>query len=131
MTKYLTVSEVISIHNHYVKMFGGSLGIRDDGLLESAVFRCQASYGGNDLYETIFDKAAAIFHSMIFDHPFVDGNKRAAIMSAVSLLARNGYDFKVTDTEIQAFPLIVEKNRPEISEIAAWLKKHCKRKIKK
>ncbi|MBI3559039.1 type II toxin-antitoxin system death-on-curing family toxin [Candidatus Gottesmanbacteria bacterium] len=127
MTKYLTVEEVVTIHNHFVKKFGGVLGIRDAGLLESAVFRCQASFGGNDLYETIFAKAAAILHSMIFDHPFVDGNKRAAIMSAFSLLVRNGYDFKATDKELEAFPLAVEKNRPEISEIAKWLKTHSKR----
>ncbi len=127
MTKYLTVNEIVSIHDHYVKKFGGSLGIRDDGLLESAVFRCQTSFGGNDLYETIFDKAAAIFHSMIFDHPFIDGNKRAAIMSAISLLVRNSHDFKATDEEIEDFPLVAEKTRPEISEIASWFKKHSKK----
>lgn len=129
MTKYLTVNEIVSIHDHYVKKFGGSLGIRDDGLLESAVFRCQTSFSGNDLYETIFDKAAAIFHSMIFDHPFIDGNKRAAMMSAISLLVRNGYDFKETDAELEAFPLAVEKTRPEISEIASWFKKHSKKNV--
>lgn len=127
MTKYLTVDEVIAIHNHFVKKFGGTLGIRDDGLLESAVFRCQTSFAGNDLYETIFEKAAAILHSMIFDHPFVDGNKRAAMISAFSLLVRNGYDFKAKDKELEAFPLAVEKTRPEISEIAKWLKKHCRK----
>lgn len=124
MTKYLSVNEVIAIHDHFVKKFGGALGIRDDGLLESAVFRCQASFDGNDLYETLFDKAAAILHSMIFDHPFVDGNKRTAIMSAFSILVRNGYNFEATDDELVAFPLAVEKTRPEISEIAAWLRKH-------
>lgn len=131
MTKYLSVEEVVAIHNHFVAKFGGALGIRDDGLLESAVFRCQASFGGNDLYETIFDKAAAILHSMIFDHPFIDGNKRAAIMSAFSVLARNGYDFKATDEELVAFPLAVEKTRPEISEIAVWLKKHSRKMLRK
>lgn len=127
MTKYLTVDEVVAIHDHYVKKFGGALGIRDGGLLESAVFRCQTSFGGNDLYQTIFDKAAAIFHSMIFDHPFVDGNKRAAMMSAISLLVRNGHDFRATDEELVAFPLAVEKTRPEISKISSWFKKHCKK----
>lgn len=127
MTKYLTVDEVISIHNHFVNKFGGSLGIRDENLLESAVFRCQASFEGNYLYETIFDKAAATLHSLIFDHPFVDGNKRTAIMSAFSLLVRNGYTFKATDDELFGFPLAVEKKRPQISEISHWLKKHCKK----
>lgn len=126
MTNYLTVDEAIAIHDHFVKKFGGALGIRDDGLLESAVYRCQASYGGNDLYQSIFEKAAATLHSMIFDHPFVDGNKRTAIMSAFSLLLRNGYEFEASDEELVAFPLAVEKTRPVISEIAGWLKRHSK-----
>lgn len=128
MTKYLSVEEVVTLHDHLVAKFGGALGIRDDGLLESAVFRCQASFDGNDLYQTIFDKAAAVLHSMIFDHPFVDGNKRTAVVSALSLLVRNGYNFAVTDAELVAFPLAVEKTRPEISEIANWLKKHCRKR---
>lgn len=127
MTKYLTSEEVIAIHDHFVKKFGGTLGIRDDGLLESGVYRCQVVYGGKDLYRNIFEKAAAILHSMIFDHPFVDGNKRAAIISASSMLMRNGYNFEATDDELVAFPLAVEKTRPEISEIAVWLKKHCRK----
>ena len=127
MTKYLSVDEVVAIHDHYVSKFGGTLGVRDDGLLESAVYRCQASFDGNDLYSSLFDKAAATLHSMIFDHPFVDGNKRTAIMSAFSLLVRNGYSFEATDKELVAFPLAVEKSRPDILEISSWLKKHSKK----
>ncbi|MCL5431924.1 MAG: type II toxin-antitoxin system death-on-curing family toxin [Patescibacteria group bacterium] len=128
--KHLSVSDVVELHDRYVEMFGGTLGIRDDNLLDSAVFRCQASFGGEDLYVTIFEKAAALLHGIIFDHPFVDGNKRAALFSADRLLFLNGYKFSATNDEAANFPLFVERTRPEIAEIASWFKKHCQ-KIKK
>ena len=127
MISYLTVDEVLQAHETLIVRFGGSGGVRDDDLLESAVFRCQATFGGSDLYKTIFEKAAAIFHSIIFDHPFVDGNKRTAITAAVTFLITNGWKFDAGLDELVAFPLAVEKSRPEISEIAAWFKKHCKK----
>lgn len=122
--KHLSVSDVIRIHDTYVEMFGGALGVRDDDLLDSAVFRCQASFGGEDLYPTVFEKAAALFHGIIFNHPFVDGNKRAALFSADRLLFLNGYEFTATNNEAAQFPLFIEQTRPEISEIASWFKKH-------
>lgn len=124
---YLSVSDVILIHDTYVKMFGGRLGTRDDNLLDSAVFRCQTSFGGEDLYPTVFEKAAALFHSLIFDHPFVDGNKRTALFSADRFLFLNGYEFIASNNDAEKFPLFVEQTRPEISEIASWFKKHCKK----
>lgn len=128
MIKFLGVDEIISIHDHYIISFGGSLGIRDERLLDSAVFRARSSFGGKDLYPTIFEKAAVLFHGLIFNHPFVDGKKRVALMSAISLLVRNNFDFSITDQELVAFPLAVEKTRPQIPEIANWFKKHSKRR---
>lgn len=132
MISYLSVDEVLKVHDSLIVRFGGRGGVRDDNLLESAVFRNQASFGGSDLYETIFDKAAAMFHSIIFDHPFVDGNKRSAITCASTFLITNGWDFLASLDELVAFPLAVEQTRPEILEVANWFKKHCqKRKVLK
>ena len=128
--KHLSVFDVVQIHDTYIKMFGGSLGIRDDNLLDSAVFRCQASFDGKDLYATVFEKAAALFHGIIFDHPFADGNKRTALFSAVRLLYLNGYEFTALNNEAAAFPLFVENTRPDISEISIWFKKHSVKGIK-
>ena len=128
--KHLSVIDVVQIHDSYVGMFGGTLGIRDDDLLDSAVFRCQASFGGEDLYHTVFEKAAALFHGVIFNHPFVDGNKRAALFSSVRLLFLNDYEFTATNDEAARFPLFVEQIRPGISDIAQWFKKHCRKKKK-
>lgn len=130
MTHYLQIDEVILLHDRQVKKFGGTLGIRDEKLLESAVFRCQASYGGSDLYETIFEKSAALFHGIIFNHAFIDGNKRTALMSAGVFLFHNGYLFDATDKELVTYPLFAEQTRPDISQIASWFKSHCKKKMK-
>lgn len=130
MTKFISVDEVIRAHDFMVGKYGGAFGIRDEKLLESAVFRCQSSFGGKDLYRTIFEKAAAMFHSIIFDHPFVDGNKRTAVTVACDFLVVNGQIIEAGQEELLAFPLAVEKTRPEIGEIAKWFKKHC-HKIRK
>lgn len=127
---YLTPSDVVTIHDTYVERFGGSFGIRDERLLESAVFRCQSSFGGQDLYPTVFDKTAALLHSLLFNHPFVDGNKRAALFSADRFLSINKYELSMTNQEAVAFPLAIENTRPDIDTIAAWLKEHSK-KVKK
>lgn len=124
--KYLTVEEVIVIHDRYVKQFGGSPGIRDQDLLESAVFRCQAGFGGEELYKTSFDKAAALFHGILFNHPFVDGNKRTALFSASRFLYINGRELNMTNKEAESFPIFVEETRPQISDISSWLHSHSR-----
>ncbi len=124
---YLTLDEVIFLHDDFILTYGGSSGIRDFGLLESAIFRSQASFGGTDLYPTIFDKAAALLHGILFNHPFVDGNKRTAIGAAAAFLAKNGWSLKAKLEEVVAFPLAIEKTRPDIDTIALWLKEHSKK----
>lgn len=77
--KYLTVEQVLFIHARLVSEISGTHGVRDLGLLESAVARPQATFEGNDLYSDIFSKAAALMESLIGNHPFVDGNKRTGM----------------------------------------------------
>lgn len=127
---YLTIGEILFLHKDLVDSYGGTDGIRDENLLKSAVFRCQTSFGGKDLYKDIFEKSAALFHSILFSHPFIDGNKRTGISSAIILLEKNGWKFESTLQELVTFPLFVEHTRPDISQIASWFKSHCK-KIKK
>lgn len=125
--QYLTLDEVIAIHDNMVSLYGGSHGIRDMGLVESALSRPQATFGGNDLYPTIFLKAAALFHSLIFNHAFVDGNKRTTITSTARFLYLNGYILDASDLEFVNFPLIVENQHLTFEEIADWLKVHTKK----
>lgn len=109
-----------------VSMYGGSHGIRDLGLIESALSRPQATFGGNDLYPTIFLKAASLFHSLIFNHAFIDGNKRTTITCTARFLHLNGYILNATDREFVDFPLKVENQHLTFEEIADWLKANSK-----
>lgn len=123
---YISVDEVLIIHDDMIRRYGGSFGIRDLGLIESALARPQASFGGEDLYPTIFAKASALFHSLIFNHAFVDGNKRTTITVIARFLSLNGYELKTTQKEIVEFPLWVENTHPTIEAIEQWLKTHTK-----
>jgi death-on-curing protein len=123
-TSYLTLDIVLAIHEEMVERYGGSHGIRDVGLIQSAAARPQSSFGGEDLYQTIFDKAAALFHSLMFNHAFVDGNKRTAMVSTARFLFMNGYELDASQKEFVAFPLNVENQHLSIEEISKWLKRH-------
>lgn len=122
--KYVSLKRVLFIHDQLVKRFGGSLGVRDLGLLESALARPQASFGGEDLYPGIFEKAAALMHSLLKNHAFVDGNKRTALASTGIFLKLNGYALANRHEEELQFALNVENESISLEEIAAWLEKN-------
>jgi death-on-curing protein len=124
MTTYLTVEQVLFIHMRLVAETGGSAGVRDLDLLASAVGRPQASYGGQDLYPTIFDKAAALLDSLVRNHPFVDGNKRVGITAAGIFLRHNGYRLTASNTDLEHFTLRVARSETTVEEIADWLRRH-------
>lgn len=125
--KYLTLQQVLLIHSRSIKIFGGSSGIRDIGLIESAVARPRATFDGKDLYKTIFDKSAALLQSLLKNHAFVDGNKRTAIVSAGIFLKLNGYKLINTHDEEVKFAIKVDNQNLTIQEIARWLKKNSKK----
>lgn len=124
---YITLDEVLAIHDDMVERYGGSFGIRDLGLIQSAIARPQATFGGEDLYPTIINKAAALFHSLIFNHAFTDGNKRTSLTSTARFLYLNGYELKADQKELIDFPLRVENNHLDIAQISNWLKMHTKK----
>lgn len=107
-----------------IDVAGGSHGLRDLGLLESAVARPQSSFGSQDLYPTIFLKAASLIHGLLKNHPFVDGNKRSAVFSVMTFLELNNYQFKASQKEVVSFVLEVENGNLQLEEIAKWLKEH-------
>lgn len=118
---------MLLIHNRAIKRFGGSHGIRDIGLVESAVGRPRASFGGRDLYRTIFEKAAALLQSLLKNHPFVDGNKRTALSSAGIFLKINGYKLKNTHKGEVEFAIKVDNENLTREQIAKWLKDHSQK----
>ena len=116
--------QVLVIHDQMIKRFGGSQGIRDLGLVESAVGRSQATFEGKDLYKTIFEKGAVLLQSLLKNHPFVDGNKRTALTAAGVFLELNGYKLINNHEREIEFALKIDNERLTIEPIAKWLEKH-------
>ncbi len=110
-----------------IRRFGGSHGIRDVGLLESATFRPQSTFGGEDLYKGMFLKAAALLQSLLMNHPFLDGNKRTALASTGIFLRMNMYELINKHEEEVSFAVRVDNDHLSIDEIASWLKKNSKK----
>jgi len=106
---------------------GGSVGVRDIGLVESAVHRPKVTFDAVELYETAFDKAAALFHSIIFNHAFLDGNKRTVVASASQILYINGFELLTSNEELENFTLDIVVGGLDIEEISAWLEKYAKK----
>lgn len=122
--KYLTPEQILFLHARLISETGGSQGIRDLGLLVSAAGRPQAAFEGSDLYPDLFTKAAALMHSLIQNHPFVDGNKRTGIAAAALFLQVNGFRLIATNPEVENFTLSVARGEQEVPDIASWLKHH-------
>ena len=99
--QFLSVDEAVAIHERLIEKFGGQPGLRDKGLLETALFRPQTGY-----YEDLSEMAAALFESLLFNHAFVDGNKRIAYFATDVFLRLNGWKFQVETDE--AYDFIVE-----------------------
>ncbi len=127
MIIYISLDEVLAIHDDIIERYGGSFGIRDLGLIQSAIARPQSTFGGEDLYPTIIAKAAALFHSLIFNHAFTDGNKRTSLVSTARFLYLNRYELIADQQELIDFPLRVKNKHLDIEQIGRWLKEHTKK----
>jgi len=117
---FLSVAEVLAIHHLQIEEYGGSHGLRDRGLLESAVFRPQVGY-----YVDIREVAAALMESLANNHPFLDGNKRTAFASVHTVLLVNGYDLDVDSSSVFRFISgALEVREFRFGAILDWLKEH-------
>ena len=124
---YLTLDEVLYIHKQVVEAFGGSHGVRDMNLVESAVHRPQASFGGEDLYPDLWRKAAALMHSLLFNHAFIDGNKRTAFVAADAFLRKNGYRLRCNSKTAYKFLMNALASRVDVDRLAKWISKRVVR----
>lgn len=125
MTEFLDIEEVYKIHEAIVARAGTKASIRDFTLLHSAVERAKATFGGRPLYPTIFAMAAALLQSLCMNHPFTDANKRTAWGSTKRFLFLNGYHLLTDAHEAANFVVHVDNQKPDLPEIASWLKTHC------
>ena len=120
----LTTGEVITIHEKLVEATGGSPGIRDIGLLESAVLGCTQTFGGEDLYPTIVDKAARMAFSLCKNHPFVDGNERVAVTALLVILRMNNVYLQFTQQELITLGLGTADGSIDYEDIVVWVNSH-------
>ncbi len=126
--KHLSPHQVLFLHARIVEETGGSHGVRDMGLLLSALGRPKATFEGQDLHPTVFEKAAALADSMINNHPFVDGNKRTGIGAAAMFLSPNGYVLTASNQELLDLTMQITQTRTTIDEVANWFEMHSNRR---
>jgi death-on-curing protein len=122
--RYLTPEQVLFIHARLIAETGGEHGIRDLGLLQSAVSRPQAVFEGTELYPDVHHKAAALLESLINNHPFVDGNKRTGITAAAMFLRINDYSLTASNQEVESFVLSIALGEQTVDSIVEWLKSY-------
>lgn len=119
---YPTLVETLELHERLIERFGGSRGVRDLGLLESALMRPQTGY-----YKSLSLQAAALLQSLTQNHAFVDGNKRVAFATTAIFLRMNGYRLKVDADNGESFLIQkVIKKKMSLVEITSWIEKHMK-----
>ena len=123
MTEYLTIVEVVAMQEDQIKRNGGSTGVRDMGALESALYRPQTGY-----YKDLIEEAAALWESLSQNHPFVDGNKRAAFAATYTFLMINGYEFMagVEHDSVSFISGLYEANSFSFDKLVPWLRGHTK-----
>lgn len=125
MTRYLILSEVMDIHRWALQGFGGLEGVRDQGLLESALAAPLMTFGGVELHATLFEKAAALAYSLIMNHAFVDGNKRVGFWATDTFLRLNGQCVSCGAEEGEAICLAVAAGNRTKEQLYEWLTAHC------
>ena len=122
LTLFPTLEETLELHRLVLERFGGQPGVRDLGMLQSALGRPQTGY-----YDTIWQQAAALLQSLAMNHPFIDGNKRVAFALTATFLRMNKYRLVVTAADGEVFLLQrVIAGRADLTEIAGWLESHTR-----
>ncbi len=124
--RFLSVSDILEIHQDQISRYGGAADIRDTGLLLSAAAQPEAAFGGSFLHDGIFEMAAAYLFHIVQNHPFVDGNKRTETASALVFLDINGYEVDCDSDELADLVIEVTLGKAKKPEIAALLTKHAR-----
>lgn len=120
----LTIDQILQIHVLVVGETGGSTGIRDLGRLESVVATQKQNVFDEETYSGPLIKAAALIRGIIGDHPFVDGNKRTAMLAGLTFLKINGINLKLARGDLENFAVQVAVDKLDVTAIASWLYKH-------
>ncbi len=122
---FLTLDDILESHLNQIDIYGGSHGIRDIGLLESAIAQPEASFGGQYLHADIFEMAAAYLYHLVMNHPFVDGNKRVGLEAALIFLEINDESLIANDEELVDLVLKTTAGQIGKRQIAEFFRFHC------
>jgi death-on-curing protein len=122
--RYLTLSEVLEVHRHVMAQSGGAEGLMHLPALESAMAQPQMTFGGEALYPTLVDKAAALGYALIKNHPFLDGNKRTGHAAMEVFLVLNSYEIRATVDEQEYMMLQVAASEIDREGFTTWLRPH-------
>lgn len=122
--RYLTLKEALELHRRIIEQSGGSTGIRDIGLLESALAQPFMTFGGEDLYPTLVEKASAVCFSLVKNHAFVDGNKRVGHAVMETFLVLNGYEVSALIPEQEEVILSLAAGELDREGFCEWLRGH-------
>ncbi|HEY3137670.1 MAG TPA: type II toxin-antitoxin system death-on-curing family toxin, partial [Blastocatellia bacterium] len=122
--RYLALDEILELYRRIIEQTGGSSGIRDAGALESAVAQPRMTFGGEDLYPTIIEKASALGFSLINNHPFIDGNKRLGHAAIETFLVLNGFEISATVDAQERLILAVAAGQMTRDDFTEWLLAH-------
>lgn len=121
--KWISIEEVLLMHVRVIDATGGAHGILNIGAVYSAIQRPMAAFGGESLFPSIFDKVAALVHSIIAFHPFTDGNKRTAFLAGDAVLRLNGLCMAPPEV-VSPFFWSIARGEQDVAQIAAWLTQH-------
>jgi death on curing protein len=124
VTQYLSPEQVLFLHSRVVSETGGAHGVRDLGMMLSALGRPQATFEDQELYPDLFTKTAALMDSLVRNHPFMDGNKRTAITAAGIFLWINRYQLVVENEEMVRFTLECAQSQLSLDKMTEWFKQY-------
>jgi len=128
VTEHLSVEQLLKIHEAQIEKFGGSAGLRDRGGLESAAARPAMTFGGEDLYPDLAAKAGALMHSLVMNHPFVDGNKRVGAAAAELFVLLNESRLDASDQELEEVTLAVARGEMDVEPLTIWFRQRLSRR---
>ena len=121
---FLTLEEVLEIHSDQLQRYGGGPGIRDQGLLISALAQPSSSFQGQYLHSSLFHMAAAYLFHIVKNHPFIDGNKRTGVVSSLMFLALNEIEIELSEDEMEKMVLDVASSKMEKDALCHWFEQH-------
>ena len=122
--KILTKDQIVLLHSQLIIETGGMEGIRDEGLLDSAILNPFQSFDGKELYPSVLKKGARLGFGLIQNHAFIDGNKRIGAHAMLVFLALNGFAFSYTQKELTEIVLSVAAGEKEHDDLLIWLRSH-------